>query len=435
MSDGSIRQVFLMILLSPTILTMRPGAAPIVNGAIVIIRDRIAAVGPSDRIIKHYPKHRLYRLENAVLMPGLVNLHTHLELPPLRDAVRAPAFPDWVLNLVRAKKDLTANDYASAAAQNIKTLIRSGTTTVGEICTHGLSPELLKQSGLRAVIFHEMISMGPSSLVSRPSSFVPRPSSLAARSSSGLVRAGISPHAPYTVSKAVLIRIGEISRKKNLRLAMHVAESRDEIRLLQGKKSGFEKLYRAAGWDPAWAPSADSPVQYLHGLGLLSRNFLAVHAVQVTDRDIRLIRKTRTSVAHCPRSNRETGVGKMSLRKFLDAGIIVGLGTDSLASSPSLNMWDEMRYAYRVHRRDGVSALTVFTLATTGGASALGMGKETGSLEPGRRADVIAVRLPKKKSGDPYSDLLRETESCIMSVVNGKIIWTEPGFTIHDSRK
>jgi cytosine/adenosine deaminase-related metal-dependent hydrolase len=82
-----------------------------------------------------------------------------------------------------------------------------------------------------------------------------------------------------------------------------------------------------------------------------------------------------------------------------------------------------------------VSALTVFTLATTGGAAALGMGKETGSLEPGRRADVIAVRLPTKKSGDPYSDLLRETESCIMSLVNGKIIWTEPGFTIHDSRK
>jgi 5-methylthioadenosine/S-adenosylhomocysteine deaminase len=430
MSDGSIRQVFLMILISPTILTMRPGAAPIVNGAIVIIRDRIAAVGPADRIIKYYPRHRLYRFENAVLMPGLVNLHAHLELPPLLDAVRAPAFPDWVLNLVRTKRELTANDYASAAAQNIKTLIRSGTTTVGEICTHGLSPELLKQSGLRAVIYHEMISIAPSSFVPRPSSLVPHLPSLATRPLSSLVKAGISPHAPYTVSKAVLIMTGEISRKKNLRLAMHVAESRDEIRLLQGKKSGFEKLYRAAGWDPAWAPSADSSIQYLHDLGLLGRNFLAVHAVHATDSDIRLIRKTRASVAHCPRSNRETRVGKMSLRKFLDAGVIVGLGTDSLASSPSLNMWDEMRYAYRVHRRDGVSALDVFTLATTGGAAALGMDKETGSLEPGKRADVIAVRLPKKKSGDPYSGLLGETESCIMSVVNGKIIWMEPGSTM-----
>jgi 5-methylthioadenosine/S-adenosylhomocysteine deaminase len=432
-----------MILLSPTILTMQRGTAPIKSGAIVIIRDRIAAVGPADRIIKHYPKHRLYRFENTVLMPGLVNLHTHLELPRLLDAVRAPAFPDWVLNLVRAKKDLTANDYASTAAQNIKTLIRSGTTTVGEICTHGASPELLKRSGLRAVIYHEMISMDPSSPAHLWTKATVLPLSQDAdmvgllhisRPLSSLVQTGLSPHAPYTVSKATLIRIKEVSRKKDLRLAMHVAESRNEIRLLQGKKSGFEKLYRAAGWDPAWAPSADSSIHYLHGLGLLGKNFLAVHAVHATDSDILLIRKTRASVAHCPRSNRETHVGKMSLRKFIDAGITVGLGTDSLASSPSLNMWDEMRYAYRVHRRDGVSALTVFTLATTAGASALGMGKETGSLEPGKRADVIAVRLPKKKSGDPYSDLLRETESCIMSVVNGKIIWTEPGSTILDPR-
>jgi cytosine/adenosine deaminase-related metal-dependent hydrolase len=405
-----------MILISPKLLTMRPGTKPVMNGAIVIVRDRIAAVGPAERIVKHYPGHRLYRFENAVLMPGLVNLHAHLELPPLLDAVRALAFPDWVLNLVRAKKNLTFSDYAVAAAQNIKTLIQSGTTTVGEICTHGASPELLKRSGLRAVVFHEIVSMGPSSLVSRPSSFFLRPSS------SNPVQFGLSPHAPHTVSEAMLLRIGETSRKKNLRLAMHVAESKDEIRLLQGEKSGFERLYRAAGWDLAWAPSADSPVQYLHRLRLLNKNFLAVHAVHVTDRDIRLIKNSHTSVAHCPRSNRETHVGKMSLRKFLDAEIIVGIGTDSLASSPSLNMWDEMRYAYRVHRRNGVSAVDIFRLATTGGAAALGMGKDIGTIEPGKKADVIAISLPGKNTGDPYSDLLRETESCIMGMVNGKIV-------------
>ncbi len=393
---------------------MRRGAKPVMNGAIVIVRDRIAAVGPAERIVKHYPGHRLYRFENAVLMPGLVNLHTHLELPPLLDAVRAPAFPDWVLNLVRAKRNLTTRDYASAATQNIKTLLQSGTTTVGEICTHGTSPELLKQSGLRAVVFHEIISMGPSSLV-------PRLSSLASHPSSNLVQFGISPHAPHTVSEAMLLRIRDTSRKKNLRLAMHVAESKDEIRLLQGEKSGFEKLYRAAGWDPAWAPSADSPFQYLHRLGLLNEHFLAVHVIHVTDKDIRLIKKTRTFVAHCPRSNRETWVGKMSLRKFLDAGIVVGLGTDSLASSPSLNLWDEMRYAYRVHRRDGVSALDIFRLATAGGAKALSREKDIGSIEPGKKADVIAISLPEKSTGDPYSDLLRETESCMMVMVNGKI--------------
>ena len=112
----------------------------------------------------------------------------------------------------------------------------------------------------------------------------------------------------------------------------------------------------------------------------------------------------------------------MPLKKFLDAGVIVGLGTDSLASSPSLNMWDEMRYAYRIHRRDGVSAEDIFRLATINGAKALGLDKEIGTLEPGKKADIIAVPLPEKNTGDLYSDLLRETKSCIMTMVNGKIL-------------
>src|SRR5512143_4151231 len=154
---------------------------------------------------------------------------------------------------------------------------------------------------------------------------------------------------------------------------MHVAESKDEIRLLQRKKSGMEKLYQFAKWEPAWAPIGTSPFGYLERIGFLSSNLLAVHAVQVTDKDIELIKKSNVSVAHCPRSNKELGVGRMPLKKFLDAGITVGLGTDSLASSPSLNMWDEMRYAYRIHRSDGITVEDIFTIATAGGAKALGM--------------------------------------------------------------
>jgi cytosine/adenosine deaminase-related metal-dependent hydrolase len=115
----------------------------------------------------------------------------------------------------------------------------------------------------------------------------------------------------------------------------------------------------------------------------------------------------------------------MPLKKFLDAGVVVGLGTDSLASSPSLSLWDEMRSAYQIHRSAGVTARDIFTLATNGGAKALGMFNAIGSIEPGKRADIIAVPLPKKDSGDIYSDLLGETKSCIMSVVDGKILYQE----------
>ena len=116
----------------------------------------------------------------------------------------------------------------------------------------------------------------------------------------------------------------------------------------------------------------------------------------------------------------------MPLKQFVDTGITVGLGTDSLASVPTLNMWDEMRYAYQIHHRDGISAENIFKLATIGGAKALGLDKEIGTIEPGKKADIIAVPLPKKNTGDLYSDLLRETKSCIMAMVDGRIIFEDP---------
>lgn len=411
-----------MIITSQKLLTLQDDMTPVNNGAVVFIRGVILAAGPTEKILKKHTGHRIYRLENAVLMPGLINVHTHLELPPLLDAVRARAFPDWILNLIKVKKSLTDKSYKSAAKNNIKTLIHAGTTTIGEICTHGISHGVLKQSGLRATVYHEIISMDPSSPFSRLPSLVSRPSS-------NLIRTGLSPHAPHTISETALLQIKKLAPRKHLRLCMHVAESKDEIRLLQRKMSRFEKLYRVAGWDTAWAPAADSPFEYLYTLGLLNDDFLAVHAVQATDKDISLIKRSRVPVAHCPRSNRETGVGKMPLKKFLDAGIVVGLGTDSLASSPSLNMWDEMRYAYRIHRSDGVTVKDIFTIATNGGAKALGMFDMIGSIEPGKRADIIAIPLPNKLTGDIYSDLLRETKSCIMSVVDGKILFHDRSAT------
>ena len=294
---------------------------------------------------------------------------------------------------------------------------------MAEICTHGISPAYLKQSGLRSVIYREIISMKPGEegktslshhALSRLLSSLPRHSSL--------LRRGLSPHAPHTVSMEALQQIMIFSSAKDTPLCMHVAESKDEVKLLQGKKSGFDKLYQAAGWDLSWAPRAHSTIEYLHNLGVLDTRLLAVHAVHVKDKDIALLKQKNVSIAHCPRSNRETGVGRMPLEQFLKRDIIVGLGTDSLASSPSLNMWDEMRTAFNMHRKYGITAEIIFHLATAGGAKALGLDRAIGTIEPGKKADIIAVPIPQKNIGDLYSDLLRETKSCIMSMVNGKFL-------------
>jgi aminodeoxyfutalosine deaminase len=407
-----------MIITSSKLISCKQNVPPLDKGAVAIRNGIIQSVGTVKKLKSLFPRQAIVQLADAVLLPGLVNLHTHIELPPLLDSLRAETFSQWVLNLIRAKRNLTRRDYENAASINIDTLTQTGTTTVGEICTHGSSQALLPQRGLRAVVFKEIINMGIG-VRGRGSAMqlrVPRNSSLTSY--------GISPHSTYTVAEDVLSSI-MMQNKRFLPLAMHIAESKDEIRLMQRKTNSLEKLYQFANWELDRAPRGLSALEYLGRIGFLSPHLLAVHCVQVTDNDIRLIRNSKVSVAHCPRSNKELGVGRMPLKKFLDAGVTVGLGTDSLASVPTLNMWDEMRYAYRIHHRDGISAENIFRLATVGGAKALGLDQSTGSLEVGKKADIIAVPLPEKSTGDLYSDLLRETNFCIMSMVDGKMLFHE----------
>ncbi|HTP05503.1 MAG TPA: amidohydrolase family protein, partial [Nitrospirota bacterium] len=189
----------IMIITADRLIILRDNASIVKHGAVVLSRGTIVDAGATEKILKKHTGRHIYRLENAVLMPGLINVHAHLELPPLLDAVRARTFPDWVLNLIQAKRELDMKGYTIAAKQNVRALIQSGTTTVGEICTHGISPGVLKQSGLRATVYHEIISMDPSSPIFHLPSPVSRPST-------NLVRVGLSPHAPHTVSDTVLLQ-------------------------------------------------------------------------------------------------------------------------------------------------------------------------------------------------------------------------------------
>lgn len=401
-----------MIIQADKIIT-RLDRIPLVDGAVVIKYGRIVALGKATVLIRKYPDHRIVRLNQAVVLPGLVNVHTHLELPLLLDDIRAQNYTDWVLNLLKVKKRLSRKDYEAAAHRNIASLIRSGTTTVAEISTHEVSPLILRTSGLRAVIYHEIISMEQTH---RTVTFPRR------IRSSPLIRFGLSPHSPHTVSEAVLKDVRAYADDKCLGICMHVAETRDELRLFQRKKSGLKRLYAAASWNMTLAPKVRSSFELLHRIGLLSPSFLAVHAVHVDDLDIALIRRSRAGIAHCPRSNHVIGVGTMPLKKFLDAHIAVGLGTDSLASAPTLSLWDEMRYALKIHRRSGVTPQDIFHMATLGGAKALCMDREIGSIETGKKADLIAVPLPQRYTANLHSDLLRETKTCIMTMVNGRIL-------------
>jgi cytosine/adenosine deaminase-related metal-dependent hydrolase len=403
-----------MLIIAEKVLTFGQNDRWAAN-AIVVRDTAIVDIGQATVLKKTYPRDRILDLGSAVLMPGLVNVHAHLELPSLMGKVRSSGYAQWVLNLLHAKKGLSQRDYIRAADDNIGTLIKTGTTTVGEICTHGASPASIRQHGLRAVVFHEIIAMGPGTSPLFPKGLKP----------TSLVVPGISPHSPHTVSEEALASIRDQARERELRLCMHVAETIEERRLLRGAPGGLDRLFQAAGWQREWAPRARSSVEYLFRMKVLSRSFLAVHAVHISTTDIALLRRRRASVAHCPRSNQAMQVGTMPLQKLLDAGVTVGIGTDSLASVPTLNLWDEMRFAFKRHSPHGPRPRDILILATAGGAKALGLENVIGSLKPGMKADIIAVPMPRRSSGDLAADLLRETKSCIMTMVNGTILHLE----------
>jgi len=382
--------------------------------AILIKNGRILTTGPAESLQRSFSRNKVVDLHEAIVMPGLVNVHTHLEIPSLHEKIAAGTYSSWVLNLLKIKRSLSQRDYRTAATENIRSLLESGTTTIGEISTHRTSPKLLAESGLRAHVFQEIISMDPAKGTPSPASLLQRDRSL--------IRFVLSPHSPHTVSEQALGVIRDLQERKHFRLSMHAAETKAEGRLLRREKGDLDRLYSAAGWRREWSPEAPSSIALLGRIGILGPSLLLVHAVDVSDKDIAMIKRSDTAVSHCPRSNHSLHVGTMPLKKMLDAGIPVGLGTDSLASVPTLNLWDEMRFAYNLHRKNGISPQDILYLATMGGAKALGMEKEIGSLESGKKADIIAVPLPRKNTGDIRSDLLRETESSIMTMVNGKIL-------------
>lgn len=227
-----------MIITSSLLITCNSHATAIADGAIFIDKGIIRAIGPLCNITQQFPYAKVIQLQNALLMPGLINTHTHLELPELLNTIRSKNFTDWILNLIAAKKKLVNKDYTIAMHNNISTLVQTGTTMVGEISTHGISYDLLKRSGLRAIVYHENINMASDRNGHGPKN------SLFTRGDSVLVQSGLSPHSPYTVSQAVLLNIRKAAHTKNFRLTMHIAESKEENRLLQRKSSGLEKLYQ-----------------------------------------------------------------------------------------------------------------------------------------------------------------------------------------------
>jgi 5-methylthioadenosine/S-adenosylhomocysteine deaminase len=401
-----------------------PVSSPPLDGyAVIIERDKIIGLEPFRSAEKKNPYAKRINLEGAILMPGLINLHTHLELSSLRGGLpRGIDFFKWIAELVNRKRGLKKREYNNGVHIGIKELIKTGTTSIGEITSEGISPYILSNYNIRGKVFYEVL--GLSDLLTGYI-WAKKRREFKRFKGNDLLDKGISPHSCYSLSYDLLKKVSKYSAKYNITLSSHISETKEEGEFIKEGRGKFKELINSLGFKSPLPFYSPSPISYFKDLGLLKKDFLAVHAVWVDESDIKIMKESSISIAHCPRSNAYLNVGKAQVMKFLKEGINVGLGTDSLASNYSLNMWEEMRTAYNLHREEGLTAYEIFKMATQSGAKALGWEDKVGTIEIGKKADLIAIKIPESAGDEIYLNLLKKTEAVLLTMVSGKVIYQE----------
>jgi cytosine/adenosine deaminase-related metal-dependent hydrolase len=333
-------------------------------------------------------------LGGVAILPGLVNAHTHLELSYLREEVPpASQFVNWIRHIMAARRrrpDPRSGEILDAIDTAIRELHACGTAVVGDISNTLVSYEPLGASELAAVVFYELIRFNAPD----PQAFVTAAAAeIAALPPAARVRASLAAHAPYSVAPLVFRAIrAAVDRDAFTPCSVHLAESAEEVEFIMTGGGPWRALLEDVGaWNEAWKPPAVSPVQFLDDAGFLGSNVLAVHGVQMSLDDLGRLKARGTTLVTCPRSNGHTGAGAPPIQDFYDSGVRVAIGTDSLASSPDLNVFAELAIMRAL--APDVAATSLLHSATLQGARALGFDADYGSIEPGKRAALIAVTL------------------------------------------
>ncbi len=377
---------------------------PIADGTVITDGDRITWVGPR----ANAPAGgRDEELADSILTPGLVNAHTHLDLTMMRGALEDLPFFDWVRTLTRIKREvLLDDDFRAAALLGAAEGLSRGVTTFGDTADNEAAFDALLTLGARGIAYREVFGPDPAQLRECMDGLAAAVSAMRARATP-LVRVGVSPHAPYSVSDELFKAVGEFAAREGLPLAVHVAESAAEDDLVIRAAGPFAEFLRGRGIQVA--RRAYGPIQLVDAAGLLRTGTLLIHCVRASASDVARMADTGCGIAHCPASNAKLGHGIAPLKEFLAAGARVGLGSDSMASNNTMDLLGEARLASLQQRAltkkpDALPARAAFRLATLGGAEALRLDDETGSLVPGKQADLAAFRV--QDLGAPVEDPL-----------------------------
>jgi cytosine/adenosine deaminase-related metal-dependent hydrolase len=363
---------------------------PIHRGSIAI--DGGVVVGVDDRV----PVDAV-DLGSVAILPALVNAHTHLELSYLRGQIPpTERFLDWIRTIMATRRqypDASDRRIVDAAGAAIAEARASGTGLLGDISNTLVTTRLLRDAAMPAQVFYELLRFNASDPESMTREARAK-ANAAAGNGNGNVRVSLAPHAPYSVSPGLFAAIrADLDAHAGEVTSVHLGESPEEIEFIKRGTGPWRALLEELGvWTDEWEPPGTSPVEYLEQLGFLDRRVLAVHGVQFDGDDLDRLRARNMTIVSCPRSNQHVGVGAPPLEAFYAMDVNVAFGTDSLGSVPDLNLFSELAEARRLAPR--VPARALLESATRQGAAALGFEEEFGTIEPGKRAQLIAVRTP-----------------------------------------
>jgi cytosine/adenosine deaminase-related metal-dependent hydrolase len=415
-------------------------AEPIRDGAVMVdARGRIAAVGPR-LAIEPPPGAEVVELGDAALLPGLVNVHAHPELALFRGALEDLGFRDWILRLVGTKRAaLRDGDYGVAARWTMVEALRAGMTTLACTETSAAALHAMKEAGVRGIVYREVFGPDPAQADESMAGLRAAVEELRGEETD-LVRVGVSPHAPYTVSDALFAAAAEYACAEGLPVAVHAAESEIERALVTRGEGDFAPGLNARGIETP--PRGRSTVELLDRLGVLKARPLLIHCVWLDDEDIDRLRDTGCAIAHCPVANAKLGHGVARLPELLEHNIRVGLGTDSVGSNNRLDLLEEARIAELIHRGRLASGSflnsgDLLRLVTLDGARALGLEDRVGSLEPGKDADLCAVSfagVPVRPVHNPVAALFHSARGSdvVLTVCRGRVLFRHGRLTTLD---
>lgn len=378
---------------------------PLDGGVVTVAGERIVAVGsrpPAGATVED--------LGDVALLPGLINTHTHLEFSDLAQPLGAQGmrFVEWIRRVI-GRRAAADRPQETAVAQGLRESLAAGVTTICDITTADATVYAPRLEGPDVIALLEVIGFSRARRASALAAVDERlrTSQTAAGERPNVLAVGLSPHAPYTVNRELVGDLARLAQQNDLPVAMHLAESREELELLFSCSGAFhELLVERSMWEREALEPGSRPLDYLLQLAP-ARRLLVIHGTHLAPEEVQWLvrRRRRASLVYCPRTHSYFNRRPYRLPDFLRDGVRVVLGTDSRASSPDLSVLSEARHAARQH--PNVDGMQLLQMATIHAAEALGIDESVGSITPGKRADITAIPLEAGKNEPPADAILR----------------------------